>query len=134
MRLAKASSCQSNLQLSSLQNRREKIRNTPKYEGKSRRTRWEDRLDTIRSRSLRRRWVKEVRAWLILAGRCLSKLFTSYSHLLFWRPASGLEIRNPRKVRQEKIPKLFFVGPKKILTEKTKEAFAENAKNAISRV
>jgi hypothetical protein len=38
----------------------------------------------------------------ILAAETFSKIFTTYSHALYSCPASGLEIRNRRKNRQEK--------------------------------
>jgi len=44
----------------------------------------------------------EVGASLILTARGFSEMFTSYSHRLPVRPASGLEIRNDRENRQEK--------------------------------
>jgi hypothetical protein len=44
----------------------------------------------------------EIGASLIFAARSFSEMFTSYSHRLPLRPASGLEIRNRCQTRQEK--------------------------------
>jgi hypothetical protein len=49
-----------------------------------------------------RRMSVEFGASLILSARSFSEMFTSYSHRLPVRPASGLEIRNGRQNRQEK--------------------------------
>ena len=49
-----------------------------------------------------RRLSVEVGASLILTARSFSEMFTSYSHRLPVRPASGLETRNRRQNRQEK--------------------------------
>lgn len=62
-----------------------------------------------------RRMSVDVGASLILSTRSFSEMFTSYSHRLPLRPASGLEIRNRRKNRQEKKLKFIFRRIKKNL-------------------
>ena len=44
----------------------------------------------------------EVEGSFILGAKVSWEMFTSYSHRLPFRPASGLEIRNLRRDRQEK--------------------------------
>ena len=68
----------------------------------------------------------EVRASLILTARSFLEMFTSYSHRLPVRPASGREIRNRCRNRQEKNSNLFFVATKKILTENQTERGPNN--------
>jgi hypothetical protein len=51
----------------------------------------------------------------ILAAESFSKIFTTYSHAPSSCPASGLEIRNQPKKRQEKKLILFFIGEEKFL-------------------
>ena len=58
---------------------------------------------------------------VILGREVYQNLFTCYSHRLPSRPASGLEIRNPNKLRQEKKFNFIFFAIKKILTEKSKQ-------------
>ena len=57
---------------------------------------------------------------VILGRDVYQNLFTCYSHRLPSRPASGLEIRNRNKLRQEKKLNFIFFAIKKILTEKSK--------------
>jgi hypothetical protein len=58
--------------------------------------------------------------WFILGLQKFLKLFTSYSHCLPSRPASGLRLEILGQIDKKKSEFYFCVDGKKILTEKAK--------------
>jgi len=90
----------------------EKTSKTPKYGEKMRPECFSRRLVAAGSAFEFSRLSRAVKASFILAARSFSEMFTSYSHRLPFRPASGLRLEIGAKIDKKKT-ELYFSSHKK---------------------